>query len=183
MRRPFGAISLSTGRSGAQKPLADGIARAYGRGMNRMRPAHRHHGASVARAMTRWLLALAYAFAGYKHLTAPAGFVAITPGWVADAPMVVWLTGWCEIAGAIGLLIPPSWLRWPRPAAGIGLALYALCVWPANINHALYDIPLGGVHLSWWYHGPRLALQPVIIWAALWAGGVIEWPWRGRAGR
>lgn len=136
---------------------------------------------SRARTVLRWLLALAYAFAGYKHVTAPAGFVAITPHWVPNAPLVVWATGWCEMAGALGLLVPPRLIGWARPAAGIGLALYALCVWPANVNHALNDIPLGGVHLSWWYHGPRLALQPVIIWWALWAGGVTDWPFGRRA--
>ena len=76
-----------------------------------------------------------------------------------------------EIAGAVGLHIAPL-----RRAAAIGLALYALCVWPANLNHALNDIPLGGRHLSWWYHGPRLLLQPVIIWWALWASGATDWP-------
>ena len=135
---------------------------------------------SPPRTFLRWLLILAYAFAGYKHITAPAGFVAITPSWVPDPALVVWATGWCEVAGAIGLSVPPRVLRWPRPAAGIGLALYALCVWPANFHHALSDVPLGGVHLSWWYHGPRLALQPVIIWAALWAGEVVDWPFARR---
>lgn len=139
---------------------------------------------SCARVGVRWFLALAYAFAGYKHLTAPAGFIAITPGWVPDPALVIRLTGYAEIAGAAGLMVPPALLRWPRPAAGIGLALYALCVWPANINHAINDIPLGGVHLSWWYHGPRLVLQPILIWAALWASGVIDWPFRrNRSGR
>jgi hypothetical protein len=33
----------------------------------------------------------------------------------------------------------------------------------------------------WWYHGPRLALQPVLILAAVWAAWVIDWPF-GRAG-
>lgn len=127
---------------------------------------------STARRITRWLLAFAYAFAGYKHLTAPTGFVAITPHWVPHAPLVVMLTGWCELAGAVGLLVPRMLIRWARPAAGFCLALYALCVWPANINHALNDIPIGGVRLSWWYHGPRLLLQPVLIWLALWVGGV-----------
>ncbi|HEX7871525.1 MAG TPA: DoxX family protein [Sphingobium sp.] len=135
---------------------------------------------SPVRTGLRWALAAAYAFAGYKHLTAPAGFVAITPGWVPDPALVVRATGLCEVAGALGLMVPPAWVRWARPAAGIGLALYALCVWPANFNHALNDIPLGGVHLSWWYHGPRLLLQPVIIWAALWVGGVTDWPFRRR---
>lgn len=136
---------------------------------------------SLARRITRWLIALAYAFAGYKHLTAPGGFVAITPAWVPAPATVVAATGWCELAGALGLLVPRGLIGWARPAAGIGLALYALCVWPANVNHALNDIPIGGVHLSWWYHGPRLLAQPVLIWVALWVGGVTDWPFRRRA--
>ena len=119
------------------------------------------------------MLATAFALAGVAHLTRPSGFVAITPGWVPAPAIVVALTGVAELAGAAGLLIRPL-----RRAAGIGLALYALCVWPANFNHALNDIPLGGTHLSWWYHGPRLALQPLLIWLPLWASGVIDWPWR-----
>ncbi|CAM8625080.1 DoxX family protein [Sphingobium sp.] len=127
------------------------------------------------RTIGRLVLAAAYAFAGIAHLSRPAGFLAITPHWVPMPEPVVALTGVAELAGAIGLMIPRL-----RPAAGMGLALYALCVWPANINHAINDIPLGGVHLSWWYHGPRLALQPVIIWWALWASGVTDWPFRQR---
>lgn len=123
----------------------------------------------------RWLLAIAYLIAGIAHLRSPGGFVAITPHWVPWPAQVVALTGIAEIAGAIGLLVPRV-----RLAAAIGLALYALCVWPANINHAVNDIALNGAHLSWWYHGPRLALQPVFIWWALWAGGVIDWPFGRR---
>jgi uncharacterized membrane protein len=125
------------------------------------------------RRIALFVLATAYALAGVAHLTRPSGFVAITPGWVPAPAIVVALTGVAELAGAAGLLIRPL-----RRAAGIGLALYALCVWPANFNHALNDIPLGGTHLSWWYHGPRLALQPLLIWWPLWASGVIDWPWR-----
>ncbi|WP_311268914.1 DoxX family membrane protein [Sphingobium sp. WCS2017Hpa-17] len=127
------------------------------------------------RTIARITLAVLYALAGVAHLTRPAGFVAITPDWVPAPALVVALTGVAELAGAIGLMIQPL-----RRAAGVGLALYALCVWPANINHALNDIALGGVHLSWWYHGPRLVLQPIIIWWALWAGAVIDWPFRRR---
>ena len=129
------------------------------------------HGRSAARL----LLVAAYGVAGVAHLMRPGGFLAITPDWVPAPELVVALTGVAELAGAAGLMIPPL-----RRAAGVGLAFYALCVWPANINHALNDIPLGGVHLSWWYHGPRLALQPVIIWCALWASGVTDWPLRRR---
>lgn len=129
----------------------------------------------MARRVARWLLALAYLIAGIAHLRSPGGFVAITPTWVPWPEQVVAFTGLCELAGSVGLMIPRL-----RKAAGIGLALYALCVWPANIHHALADVPLGGVHLSWWYHGPRLAAQPLIIWWALWASGVTDWPWRQR---
>lgn len=127
----------------------------------------------MVRKALRVLIALAYLIAGVAHLRAPGGFLQITPGWVPNPEAVVALTGVAEIAGAIGLMIPRL-----RYAAGVGLALYAFFVWPANINHALNDIAIGGRDLSWWYHGPRLALQPVIIWMALWVGHVTDWPFR-----
>jgi uncharacterized membrane protein len=127
----------------------------------------------MIRSSLRWLLALFYFGAGILHLRSPGGFLSITPQWVPYPELVVAFTGVAEIAGAIGLMLPRF-----RKAAGIGLALYALCVWPANFNHALNDIALGGKHLSWWYHGPRLAFQPVFIWLALWVGEVVRWPSR-----
>ena len=128
-----------------------------------------------SRLILRWLLGAAYLFVGIAHLRSPAGFVAITPGWVPAAPTVVAATGLAEIAGAIALVLVPQLRR----AAAIGLALYAVCVFPANINHAINNIALGGQHFSWWYHGPRLLFQPVIVWWALWAGGVTDWPFKG----
>ena len=127
------------------------------------------------RAILRTLLAAAYFAAGVLHLARPGGFLAITPHWVPWPEAVVAFTGIAEIAGAIGLMIPRF-----RAAAGIGLALYAICVFPANINHALNAIPLGGQTLGWGYHGPRLALQPVFVWLALWVGHVVDWPFRRR---
>jgi uncharacterized membrane protein len=135
----------------------------------------------VIRTGLRWLLALFYLAAGVAHLRSPEGFLAITPDGVPFPEAIVALTGIAEILGAIGLLVQRKVLSWARPAAGIGLALYAVCVWPANFNHAFYNIAFpGGEPLSWWYHGPRLAAQPLIIWAALWVGEVIDWPFRGR---
>jgi uncharacterized membrane protein len=127
----------------------------------------------MVRTGLRLLLALFYVTAGVLHLKSPGGFLSITPDWVRYPAAVVAFTGVAEILGGIGLLVPRV-----RQAAGIGLALYALCVWPANFNHALNDIALGGEHLSWWYHGPRLAFQPVFIWLALWTGEVVRWPSR-----
>jgi uncharacterized membrane protein len=126
----------------------------------------------------RWLLALFYFVAGVAHLRSPAGFLAITPDWVPFPAEVIAFTGIAEIVGAIGLMTPRSIISWARPAAGIGLAIYSLCVWPANINHAINNIPLNGQTASWWYHGPRLLAQPLIIWLALWVGEVTNWPFR-----
>lgn len=124
-----------------------------------------------ARTALRWLLALAYGYAGWRHLATPQPFLAIMPPWVPEPRLVVAATGIAEIAGAIGLTIPRL-----RTAAGWGLALYALCVWPANLHHALANVAIGGETLGWWYHGPRLAAQPLIIWWALWASGATDWP-------
>ncbi len=55
------------------------------------------------------------------------------------------------------------------------LALYAVCVFPANIKHAIDDLSSGS-GLPIWYHAPRLLLQPLIIWWALWAGGMRRRP-------
>lgn len=120
----------------------------------------------------RLLLAALYFVAGVFHILTPAGFVQITPAWVPLPDLVVLLTGLCEIVGALALALSVRLRR----AAGIGLAAYAVAVFPANINHAINDIAIGDVDFSWWYHAPRLTLQPIIIWWALWAGEAINWP-------
>jgi uncharacterized membrane protein len=123
----------------------------------------------------RWLMAALFGAAGVAHLAAPAPFVAITPGWVPFAKQVILLTGLFELAAAVALLTPRL-----RRAAGIALALYSLCVWPANFKHAIDGIDIPPIPTSWWYHTPRLALQPLIVWWALYASGAIDWPWRQR---
>lgn len=125
----------------------------------------------ILKIALRVLLALFYAYAGYAHLVRPEPFLAITPDWVPYPAAVVWWTGIAEIAGAIGLLQPFS--AQLRRAAGIGLALYALCVWPANINHFIMDMAKADGGLGLGYHVPRMIAQPVIIWLALWVGGVV----------
>jgi uncharacterized membrane protein len=48
-------------------------------------------------------------------------------------------------------------------------------VWAASIKQVLEGIDLPPIPNSWLYHGPRLALQPVLIWWALNCAGVIDW--------
>lgn len=86
---------------------------------------------------------------------------------------IIPLTGTAELAGAAALVQP--WAPALRRAGGIGLALYALCVWPANVNHMMIDMARsdgGGLPLA--YHVPRQLAQPLLIWAALWAAGVVR---------
>jgi uncharacterized membrane protein len=128
---------------------------------------------SKARAIMRWLIAAFYLLAGIVHLVRPEAFLPIVPDAVPFPREVILATGVCEVAGAIALLTVK--LRW---LVGVMLALYALCVWPANIKQALEHIVLPPIPDSWWYHAPRLALQPVLIWWALFCADVIDWPWR-----
>lgn len=132
----------------------------------------------MIRFLLRWLIAIIYAAAGLLHLAAPAPFISITPNWVPLPEAVVALTGIAEILGAAALVQP--WSRRLRYAGAAGLALYALCVFPANINHFMIDMarPDGGLGLA--YHVPRMFLQPLIIWLTLWSGGVTDWPLRRR---
>ena len=118
----------------------------------------------------RVFLALAYGLAGLAHLVRPAPFLTITPDWVPLPEAVIFWTGMAEIAGAMALLQPFS--KPLRQAAGLCLALYALCVWPANINHFAMDMAREDSGLGLAYHVPRMMLQPVLIWLALWVGEV-----------
>ena len=132
----------------------------------------------MIRSASRWLLALFYALAGYLHLVRPEPFLTIMPDWVPAAEAVVWWTGIAELLGAAALAQP--WSLDLRKAGAVGLALYAVCVFPANINHFAMDMARedGGLGLA--YHLPRMTAQPVLVWLALWVGGVTDWPQRRR---
>ena len=129
----------------------------------------------MIKAVLRILLAALYAFAGYMHIVRPDPFLSIMPSPIPLPEAIVFWTGIAEILGAIAI-IQPFHLRL-RQTGGISLALYALCVWPANINHFILDMARedGGLGLA--YHVPRMFAQPVIIWLALWVGD-IAMPWR-----
>jgi uncharacterized membrane protein len=124
-----------------------------------------------SRSVMRWTMAAFYILAGIVHIAAPGNFLPIVPGWVPSPGLVVLLTGVCEIAGGSALLVGRT-----QRLAGIMLALYAVCVFPANVKHAVEAINLPPMPNTCWYHGPRLALQPVLVWWALFSAEVIDWP-------
>lgn len=125
------------------------------------------------RALMRVVMAVFFAAGGVLHFRATDALVAMTPTFVPFPREIVRATGVLEILGALLLLVP----RLRRPL-GIAFALYVIAVWPANFKHALEGLDLPPVPNSWWYHGPRLALQPLIAWWCLYATRVIDWSWR-----
>ena len=129
------------------------------------------------RSAFRFAMVAFYIAAGIMHLRSPEGFLRIMPPVVPFPGLIVLFTGCCEIAGAIGLLIPRT-----RLPAGVMLALYAICVWPSNIYHAFWHIHVPALPDSWWYHGPRMLLQPVLVWWALFAGAATSWPFEPSLG-
>ncbi len=127
-------------------------------------------GLKRGRTIALALLMAFYLTAGIIHVWKPQAFMPVMPDWVPSPWETIIVTGLCEVAGVIGLGIARF-----RKLAGVMLALYAVCVFPVNIKHALHDLGTG-TGLGWGYHGPRLLLQPVIVWWALFASGVTWWP-------
>jgi len=75
---------------------------------------------------------------------------------------LVYFTGVCEIAGAIGLLVPEF-----RRAAAYALVVFFLAVLPANIHAARAGITLRGKPAtSLWL---RVPMQALFIAIALWS--------------
>lgn len=118
-----------------------------------------------------WKKRLLYPFAlffcvmGVLHFVRVDDFVAVMPDWLPAHRELVWISGVAELAGGLGLLHPKT-----RPWAAWGLVLLLVAVFPANVNMALHDIPLGGgeppprwilwlrlpfqiplIALAWWY--------------------------------
>jgi uncharacterized membrane protein len=85
-------------------------------------------------------LAVMLLFTSSAHFTPmKEDLIRMTPRWVPRPRAMVFFTGLCEIAGAIGLVIPTT-----RRAAGIALILFFIAVLPANIQAARAQITLRG---------------------------------------
>jgi hypothetical protein len=84
------------------------------------------------------------------------------------------VTGLGERGCAAAAVLKQSLQYW----AGIALAIYSPCFGQANFKHAIEGIQMVPVPSTWFYHGPRLAMQPAIMWRSLFSTGVVDWPWR-----
>ena len=113
--------------------------------------------------MGRILYGVLFIAAGLLHFVIPAQYRAVMPPYLPAPAALVALSGLAEIAGGAGLLIP----RW-RQAAGVGLILLLLAVFPANVEMLRQYRARGAsapVEALLWL---RLPFQGVLIW----------WAWR-----
>ena len=118
--------------------------------------------------VSRIVLAALFAFAGTMHFIIPGQYAAIMPPALPLHRELIYLSGALEIAGGIGLLIPRT-----RRAAGIGLILLLLAVWPANLQMLLNARAAGASAWAQTLLLLRLPLQLVLI----------AWVWRASRSR
>jgi uncharacterized membrane protein len=111
----------------------------------------------------RVTLAISIIIVGFTHFFLPEPFVKIMPPQLPAPLGLVYLSGFYEILGGIGLLVPPV-----SQAAAWGLIALFIAVFPANINMAVNHIKLDYVPDSFWLHAVRLPFQAVLIAWAWW---------------
>jgi uncharacterized membrane protein len=109
------------------------------------------------------MLAAVFTIAGVLHYAFPGAYARIMPPWLPHPRALVLLSGAFQIAGGLGVLHPRT-----RRAAGWGLILLLLAVWPANVqmllNARASGAPAGAQALLLL----RIPLQLLLIW----------WVWR-----
>lgn len=106
--------------------------------------------------------ALFFGCVGVLHFVHPEPFLAIVPDYIPFPAAAVYISGFFECAGGVGLLI-----RRCRHLASMGLIALLIAVFPANVNMAVNSIDFGLPHyLLWW----RLPLQAVLIVWVWWCG-------------
>lgn len=118
--------------------------------------------------LARIVTAVVFIGIGVTHFvpTVVRGMAAMVPRVFHGRPFSargwVWVTGVAEIAGGLGLLWEPT-----RAAAGIALAVFLVCVFPANAYAATRREIFGVFAVPFW---PRAAMQVALIALVLWVG-------------
>jgi len=117
--------------------------------------------------ISRGVLAAAFVFAGVMHFAITRQYVRIMPPWIPLHREMVLLSGLCEIAGGVGLLIPRT-----RRAAGIGLVLLLAAVFPANVQMLLNARAAHAMATAQALLWARLPLQVALIAWVVHAAGL-----------
>ena len=116
------------------------------------------------RRNSRVVLAMIFIAAGVLHFVIPAAYERIVPPWLPGPRLLVLVSGACEVAGGIGLLVPAV-----RRAAALGLIALLIAVWPANVQ-MLLDAHASHASAAWQAAlVARLPLQVVLMAWVWWA--------------
>ncbi|MBC1221264.1 DoxX family protein [Nostoc sp. UCD121] len=118
----------------------------------------------------RVVLAISIIVVGVTHFVVPEEYAKIVPPQLPYPLGLVYLSGFYEILGGIGLLVPPV-----SQAAAWGLLALFIAVYPANINMAVNLIKIEHIPNSPWVHVVRLPLQAVLIAWAWWYTKSSDW--------
>lgn len=116
------------------------------------------------------LLSIFMTLAGVNHFIDPDFYLKIMPDYLPLHLELVYLSGVCEIAGGLGLLVPKL-----RRAAAWGIIALLIAIFPANIyvfQHQdvlpappivhLLRLPLQGLFILWaWWHARPDHTSPV----------------------
>jgi uncharacterized membrane protein len=115
--------------------------------------------------LLRVILAVSIIVVGVTHFIVPEQYVKIVPPQLPYPLELVYLSGFYEILGGIGLLVPPV-----SQAAAWGLIALFIAVFPANINQAVNHIRIENIPYSDspWFQVIRLPFQAVLIAWAWW---------------
>jgi uncharacterized membrane protein len=111
----------------------------------------------------RWPLTALFVGSGVMHFAAADVYIAMMPEALPWHRALVYVSGVCEILGGLGLVLPAT-----RRLAAWGLVALLVAIFPANLNMAVNDIPLGDLETPTWALWTRLPLQLVFILWAWW---------------
>ena len=110
-----------------------------------------------------FFLSTIFVVAGLLHFVIPDRYMEIMPPWIPYPLDMVYLSGVAEVLGGVGLFVPIV-----RKAAGIGLVLLLIAVFPANVQMLANAVRSGSSLLYQALLFLRLPLQPLLI----------VWVWR-----
>jgi len=116
----------------------------------------------MPRKVAPFVVAIFFTIVGITHFTSPDFFVSIVPPYLPAPLALVYVSGFFEIVGGLGVLFPAT-----RTLAGYGLLALLAAVYPANIHMAMNpgefpDIPPAALYA-------RLPIQFVFAWIVWWA--------------
>ena len=119
-------------------------------------------------AFYRGLVSIIFIGAGCLHLALPDPFLDAMPPSIPYPKAMIYLSGICEVAGGIGILIP----RMRKLSAG-GLILLLVAVFPANIH--MFTVEWRKPEITWYslFLLLRLPLQLVFMLWVCWARQVV----------